>query len=66
MSNAARRVLPGFGLGLGYTILYLSLLVMIPLAAAAVTAADLSFADFCAFYEAKDLTFSNVVANPYI
>ncbi len=28
-----RRVLPGFGLSLGYTILYLSLLVLIPLSA---------------------------------
>jgi sulfate/thiosulfate transport system permease protein len=30
---AARRVLPGFGLTLGYTMLYLSLLILIPLTA---------------------------------
>ena len=48
MNTASRRVLPGFGLGLGYTMLYLSLLVLIPLAAAAVKAADLSLAEFWA------------------
>ncbi len=31
-TQAAKRVLPGFGLSLGYTLLYLSLLVLIPLA----------------------------------
>jgi sulfate transport system permease protein len=31
--NRARRVLPGFGLTLGYTMVYLSLLVLIPLSA---------------------------------
>jgi len=30
--NKPRRVLPGFGLSLGYTVIYLSLLVLIPLA----------------------------------
>lgn len=48
MSSASRRVLPGFGLGLGYTVLYLSLLVLIPLAACLVKAADLSLAEFWA------------------
>jgi sulfate/thiosulfate transport system permease protein len=33
MANRPRRVLPGFGLTLGYTMLYLSLLVLIPLSA---------------------------------
>jgi sulfate transport system permease protein len=46
MSRAARRVLPGFGLGLGYTVLYLSLLVLIPLAAAGVQSANLTWAEF--------------------
>ncbi|MGH8727503.1 MAG: sulfate ABC transporter permease subunit CysT [Burkholderiales bacterium] len=32
-SNARRRVLPGFGLSLGYTLVYLSLIVLIPLSA---------------------------------
>lgn len=31
-SQSSKRVLPGFGLSLGYTLLYLSLLVLIPLA----------------------------------
>ena len=31
--RAARRVLPGFGLTLGYTVLYLSLIVLLPLSA---------------------------------
>lgn len=44
----ARRVLPGFGLGLGYTVLYLSLLVLLPLAMAAVAAADLTAPEFWA------------------
>ncbi len=43
-----RRVLPGFGLGLGYTVTYLSLLVLIPLAAVAAKSADLSPAAFAA------------------
>ena len=30
--RAARRVLPGFNITLGYTLLYLSLIVLIPLA----------------------------------
>lgn len=46
MSRAARRVLPGFGLGLGYTVLYLSLLVLIPLAAAVAQSANLTWAEF--------------------
>ncbi|MCZ8187904.1 MAG: sulfate ABC transporter permease subunit CysT [Beijerinckiaceae bacterium] len=43
MANAASRsVLPGFGLTLGFTILYLSLIVLIPLAAVFVKTATLS------------------------
>jgi sulfate transport system permease protein len=33
MPQVSRRVLPGFGLSLGYTLSYLSLLVLIPLGA---------------------------------
>ncbi len=46
MSTVNRRVLPGFGLGLGYTTFYLSLLVLIPLAACFWKASELSWADF--------------------
>jgi sulfate transport system permease protein len=45
---AARRVLPGFSLSLGYTVFYLSLLVLIPLAACFLKASTLSFAEFWA------------------
>ena len=48
MSIANRRVLPGFSLGLGYTILYLGILVLIPLAACFWKAADLSWNEFWA------------------
>lgn len=40
------RVLPGFRLTLGYTLAYLSLLVLIPLAAVFLKTAELSFAEF--------------------
>jgi len=40
------RVLPGFNLTLGYTLGYLSLLVLIPLAAVFVKTAELTFAEF--------------------
>ncbi len=43
-----RRVLPGFGLSLGYTLLYMSLLVAIPLGAGFLKASSLSFDDFWA------------------
>jgi sulfate transport system permease protein len=39
---ASRRVLPGFGLSLGYAVTYLSLLVLIPLGACFAKAASLS------------------------
>jgi sulfate transport system permease protein len=48
MTAASKRVLPGFGLGLGFTLFYLSLLVLIPLAAGVLKAADLSWAEFAA------------------
>jgi sulfate ABC transporter permease protein CysW/sulfate ABC transporter permease protein CysT len=40
------RVLPGFGLGLGTSLVYLSLLVLLPLAACVLKAAELSPAQF--------------------
>jgi sulfate ABC transporter permease protein CysW/sulfate ABC transporter permease protein CysT len=48
MTPTSRRVLPGFGLGLSTTLLYLTLLVLIPLGAAVWKAADLSWAEFVA------------------
>jgi sulfate transport system permease protein len=42
MATVNRRILPGFGLSLGFTVLYLSLLVMVPLSALVVKAASLS------------------------
>ena len=41
-----RGVLPGFGLSLGYTLTYLSLLVLIPLAGLAIKSADLGWSGF--------------------
>jgi sulfate transport system permease protein len=43
-----RRLLPGFGLTLGCTMMYLSVIVLIPLLAVFVTAAHLSVHDFVA------------------
>jgi sulfate transport system permease protein len=42
----ARRVLPGFGLTLGFSLFYLSLMVFVPLSALFVKTAGLSWADF--------------------
>ncbi len=41
-----RNILPGFNLSLGFTILYLSLIVLIPLSAAFIKTTELSFAEF--------------------
>ncbi len=47
MSSAkVRRVLPGFGLSMGVTLSYLSLIVLIPLAAVFIKSASLGWADF--------------------
>jgi sulfate transport system permease protein len=46
MSTASRRVLPGFHLTLGFTLLYLSLIILIPLSAIFVKTATLSFPAF--------------------
>jgi sulfate transport system permease protein len=48
MHSVNRRVLPGFGLSLGYTLFYLSLLVLLPLAACVLKAASLSGSQFWA------------------
>jgi sulfate/thiosulfate transport system permease protein len=41
-----RSVLPGFGLSLGYTVAYLSLIVLIPLAGLAISSASLGWTEF--------------------
>ncbi len=41
-----RRVLPGFGLTLGFTLTYLSLIILLPLAATVVKSSELSWAEF--------------------
>jgi sulfate transport system permease protein len=46
MNDVNRRVLPGFGLALGYTMLYLSLVIAIPMAAGFLKASQLSLDDF--------------------
>lgn len=46
MASIHRKVLPGFSLTLGYTVFYLSVLVLIPLAACFLKAASLSFDEF--------------------
>ncbi len=46
--GSGRSVLPGFGLSLGYTIFYLSLVVLIPLSAAFIKTAGMSWDDFSA------------------
>lgn len=48
MTGVSRRALPGFGLGLGFTLFYLSVLVLIPLTAILVKAASLGPAEFWA------------------
>jgi len=45
-TRRARRVLPGFGLSLGYTLFYLSVIVLIPLAALVPTTFSLSWDAF--------------------
>ena len=48
----ASRVLPGFNLALGYTLLYLSLIVLIPLSAAFIKTTELSLHEFWAVVSA--------------
>ncbi len=44
--SKSRNVLPGFGLSLGFTLFYLSVIVLIPLAAVFFKTTELSWADF--------------------
>ena len=46
MATVSRRVLPGFSLSLGITLIYLSLIVLLPLSAAFFSAATLSWEQF--------------------
>jgi sulfate transport system permease protein len=46
MSGVNSRVLPGFSLTLGYTVVYLGFLVLVPIAACFIKASSLSFAEF--------------------
>jgi sulfate transport system permease protein len=48
LASVRHRVLPGFGLTLGFAILYLSLLVLLPLSALFFRSASLPLADFAA------------------
>jgi sulfate transport system permease protein len=48
VSATSRRVLPGFSLSLGYTVFFLSLLVLLPLAACLLKASTLSWSQFTA------------------
>ena len=52
MSRRISPVIPGFGLTLGYTLVYLSLIVLIPLAAMFVHAAQLTWDQFWAIVTA--------------
>ncbi len=45
-SHKQKNVLPGFNLSLGYTLLYLSLIVLIPLAAAFIKTTEFTLAEF--------------------
>ncbi len=44
--STGRRVLPGFGLTLGYTVIYLSLVVLIPLTALVAKTLTLGWTEF--------------------
>ena len=46
MIDVNRRVLPGFGLSLGYTMLYMSVMVAVPMAAGFYKASSLTYAEF--------------------
>ena len=46
MKSRSKAMLPGFGVTMGYTLLYLSLIVLIPLAALFLKAATMDWTDF--------------------
>lgn len=48
MAHKKKHLLPGFGLSLGYTLVYLSLIVLIPLAAVFIRTTELSLHEFWA------------------
>jgi sulfate/thiosulfate transport system permease protein len=48
ISNAKRSILPGFGLTMGYTVLYLSLVVLLPLGALVIKSATMGWSGFWA------------------
>ena len=50
--SRSTSVIPGFGLTLGYTLVYLSLLVLIPLGALFLKTTELSWAQFIAIVSA--------------
>ncbi len=56
--RSSRSVLPGFGLSLGFTLVYLGLIVLIPLAAAFIKTAGMSWADFVAAVTSPRVTAS--------
>ena len=45
-TRTARTILPGFGLSLGFTVFYLSLIVLIPLSAAFIKTSAMSWSEF--------------------
>jgi len=59
MSSASiRRIFPGFNLSVGYTLVYLSLIVLIPLAAVALKAGQLGWESFWEVISAPDVVAS--------
>jgi sulfate transport system permease protein len=48
ISRSQRSVLPGFGLSLGFTLAYLGIIVLLPLSAAFIKTAGMTWADFVA------------------
>lgn len=53
MTKTRKVVLPGFGLTMGYTLLYLSLIVLIPLAALFLKAATMDWTEFYAIITSR-------------
>jgi sulfate/thiosulfate transport system permease protein len=76
MASVDRRVLPGLSLSLGYTVFYLSILVLLPILACFLKASELSFADFwaavwtdrarAAYYLTFGAAFVAAVANVFL
>lgn len=48
MLDVNRRILPGFGLSLGYSLLYMNLLVLIPILAIVIKSSELTWGEFTA------------------